>query len=201
MGNEKERSILLVDDQPANVKVLLEYLRDKELRVYVADSGERALSTLENIQPDLILLDVMMPGMDGFETCRKIKSIEALSDIPIIFMTALDGVQDKLKGFDAGGVDYISKPFQHVEVLARIHTHIALYRREKELRKALSEIKVLQGILPVCCNCKSIRDDEGYWQQLEKYMSEHTDVQFSHGLCPECAAKLYPELYPFEKER
>lgn len=191
---ENDKSILIVDDQPGNIKVLLSFLEKNLFQVYVADSGERALSTLENLQPDLILLDVMMPVMDGFTVCKEIKKIEKQANIPVIFMTALDDIQDKLAGFDAGGVDYITKPFHQVEVLARINTHILLRRREVELHNALNEIKVLREILPICSSCKSIRDDSGYWSQLEVYMREHSDILFSHGICPECAKKHYPDF-------
>ncbi|THB71182.1 MAG: response regulator [Desulfobulbaceae bacterium] len=187
-------SILVVDDQPANLQVLLKFLQENNFQVYVADSGKRTLSVLENLEPDLILLDVMMPEMDGFETCKQIKNVEKWKDIPIIFMTALDDIEDKLTGFDSGGVDYIPKPFKQAEVLARVTTHIKLRRREKELQEALDEIKILRGFLPICANCKSIRDDQGYWNQLETYMSEHSDVKFSHSICPDCVEKLYPEF-------
>lgn len=200
MSEKKIRSVLVVDDQPANLKVLLDFLKNEDFQLYVADSGKRALSTLDNIQPDLILLDVMMPDMDGFETCRQIKSKECSTDIPVIFMTALDSVEDKLAGFEAGGVDYITKPFQQVEVLARVNTHIALRRRELELQRALDEVKILQGFLPICAQCKSIRDDEGYWNQIDAYVSQHTYIQFSHGICPKCAEELYPEFYSANKD-
>ncbi|MCP4473194.1 MAG: response regulator transcription factor, partial [Gammaproteobacteria bacterium] len=103
---------------------------------------------LDKFFPDIILLDVMMPGLNGFETCKRIKKIEAVADIPIIFMTALDGIADKVAGFEAGGVDYITKPFQLIEVLARINTHLRLRKKELELEKALGEVKRLSGILP-----------------------------------------------------
>jgi CheY-like chemotaxis protein len=195
---ENETSILLVDDRPGNLKVLLDLLKEQHFHVYIADSGERAVSTLENIEPDLILLDVMMPGMNGFETCRRIKSDERWAAIPVIFMTALDDVEDKLAGFDVGGVDYITKPFQRVEVLARINTHVALRKKDRErerliaeLKDALAEVKTLSGLLPVCAGCKKVRDDKGYWNQLETYLQNHTDANVSHGLCPDCMDKMY----------
>lgn len=198
MTKDNEISVLLVDDQPGNLKVLLELLKEHRFRVYVADSGERALSTLDNIAPDLILLDVMMPGMNGFETCQRIRQNEKQATIPIIFMTALDDVEDKLAGFEAGGVDYITKPFQRVEVLARIKTHIALRKREQEkeqliieLEKALAQVKTLRGLLPICCQCKKVRDDKGYWNQLDAYVERHTEANVTHGLCPDCMEKLY----------
>ena len=182
-------SILVVDDQPTNLRVLLAFLQSHNFQLYIADSGARALSILSRVSPDLILLDVMMPDLDGFETCRRIKADEERKHIPVVFMTALDSVEDKMAGFSAGGVDYITKPFQQVEVLARIRTHITLRKRERELEQALTEIKTLTGILPICSYCKQIRNDQGYWQQVEEYISQHSKAMFSHGLCPDCYQK------------
>lgn len=135
-----EATILVVDDQPANLKVLLSFLRDHQFQIRIAEDGKRALQVLETYQPDIILLDVMMPGMDGFETCRKIKRNKRTANIPVIFMSALDNIEDKIEGFEAGGVDYITKPFQQLEVLTRINTHIMLHRKEQELEQALNEV-------------------------------------------------------------
>ena len=104
--------ILVVDDTPANLDVMSEVLEDAGFEVAIATTGERALKLMPNIQPSLILLDVMMPGIDGFETCRRFKAAPATADIPVIFMTALSEVSDRIKGFDLGAVDYITKPFQ-----------------------------------------------------------------------------------------
>ncbi|MCI5146188.1 MAG: response regulator [Candidatus Electrothrix sp. AR3] len=188
MQSEKN-SILVVDDQPTNLKVLLSFLQAHNFQIHIADSGLRALNILTKICPDIILLDVMMPELDGFATCKRIKKNKNLTGIPIVFMTALDSVEDKVAGFAAGGVDYITKPFQQVEVLARIKNHIMLRKREIELEQALAEIKTLAGILPICSYCKQIRNDEGYWQQVEEYISEHSEAMFSHGLCPDCYKK------------
>ena len=187
--SEAKDSILVVDDQPTNLKVLLSFLQSHQFQIYIADSGHRALTILSKVCPDLILLDVMMPDLDGFETCRRIKQDETRKSVPVVFMTALDSVEDKVAGFTAGGVDYITKPFQQVEVLARIKTHIMLRKRELELEQALAEIKTLTGILPICSYCKKIRSDEGYWQQVEEYISQHSKAMFSHGLCPDCYKK------------
>jgi diguanylate cyclase (GGDEF)-like protein len=137
---QKESTILIVDDQPANLKVLLSLLKLHYFQIRVAASGEQALIVLSKNLPDIILLDVMMPGMDGFETCQRIKANKATADIPVIFMTALDRIEDKVAGFEAGGVDYITKPFQQVEVLARVNTHISLRQRELELKETKNEL-------------------------------------------------------------
>lgn len=193
MQSEQD-AILVVDDQPANLKVLLSFLQEQDYRVYMVDSGQRAMEILPKVRPDLVLLDVMMPGMNGFEICRQIKTDKDLAALPVIFMTALDSVEDKMIGFSAGAVDYITKPFQQAEVLARIHTHITLRKREKELEAALEEIKTLTGILPICSYCKQIRNDKGYWQQVEEYISEHSGALFTHGICPSCYKKEIARL-------
>lgn len=132
--------ILIVDDQPANLKVLFRFLTEQDLNVHILESGEQALEQLTHFLPDIILLDVMMPGMDGFTLCRKIKADKRTAAIPVIFLSALDDVQDKITGFEAGGVDYITKPFQKAEVLARLSTQLALQR-------AFTEIKTLSNSL------------------------------------------------------
>ena len=137
---DEEATILVVDDQPANLTTLLSFLKLQHFHVRIATSGNRALLALSEHPADIILLDVMMPDMDGFETCRRIKEKKESADIPIIFMTSLDSIEDKVTAFEAGGVDYIIKPFQQGEILARINTHIALRKKEQELEKALGEV-------------------------------------------------------------
>ncbi len=126
MPETPSSTILLVEDNPTNLKVIFGFLRDSGFRVLVARNGEDALQKLLEIIPDLILLDVMMPGIDGFETCRRLKANPKTQDIPVIFMTALADVEKKMKGFELGAVDYITKPFQQAEVLARVKLHLKL---------------------------------------------------------------------------
>ncbi|MCI5219753.1 MAG: PAS domain S-box protein [Candidatus Electrothrix sp. LOE2] len=140
MNHQKKDIILIVDDQPINLKILLSFLQEQDFELRVLQSGVQALALLRETVPDIILLDVMMPGLNGFETCRKIKADERLVDIPIIFMTALDTVQDKVTGFKAGGVDYITKPFQQTEVLIRINTHINLRKKALKLKETQEEL-------------------------------------------------------------
>jgi diguanylate cyclase (GGDEF)-like protein len=135
-----EATILVVDDQPENLGILVSFLKDHQVEIRIADSGEQALQILETYHPDIILLDVTMPGINGFETCRLIKKNQKTADIPVIFMTALDSIEDMVSAFEAGGIDYITKPFQQIEVLTRISTHVNLRRKEQELQKALDEV-------------------------------------------------------------
>jgi len=127
------RTILIVDDMPANLGVLTSHLERQGYIAVVAQGGEEGIERAEFVRPDLILLDVMMPGVDGFETCRRLKTSPVTRDIPVIFMTALADTGDKLTGFAAGAVDYVTKPLNGAEVLARIDTHLTLYGLRQEL--------------------------------------------------------------------
>lgn len=142
--------VLIVDDTPTNLEVLQEVLANAHYEVLVAIDGEGAIEQVEYAKPDIILLDVMMPGIDGFETCRRLKENPDTSWIPVIFMTALAETPDKVKGFEMGGVDYITKPFQHSEVLARVKTQIMLSSLQRNLeiqvRQRTAELQSLNAI-------------------------------------------------------
>ncbi|KPA17443.1 Response regulator receiver sensor signal transduction histidine kinase [Candidatus Magnetomorum sp. HK-1] len=129
----QKSTILVVDDTPTNLSVLLDYLNQSGFKTLIAQDGEGALEQADFAHPDIILLDVMMPGIDGFETCKRLKENGATKDIPVIFMTALSETVDKVKGFQYGAVDYITKPFQQEEVLMRITTHLTIQHQKKEL--------------------------------------------------------------------
>ena len=133
-GNEKSK-LLIVDDNPTNLGILFDNLTKAGFKVLVALDGETAIAQVEYTQPDLILLDVLMPGIDGFKTCMRLKSNPSTHDIPIIFMTALSDTVDKVYGFNIGAVDYIIKPFQHEEVLSRIQTHLTIRNLQKQLQE------------------------------------------------------------------
>ncbi len=135
MNDEKKRLILLVDDNPRNLQVLGNMLKEHGYKLAVAESGPEALEFVEKKQPDLILLDIMMPDMDGFETCRSLKEREESREIPVIFITALTETSDKLKAFEVGGVDYITKPFHHEEVLARVNAHLTIRKLQENLQE------------------------------------------------------------------
>lgn len=203
-----EANILVVDDKPANLHLLVAMLSRQGYRVRPVRSGKLALSSVNASPPDLILLDINMPEMNGYEVCRVLKESEMVRDIPVIFISALDEVLDKVEAFKVGGVDYITKPFQVEEVLARIKTHLALRNLQKEiarqleeqrrlneeLRQALEQVKTLSGLIPICASCKNIRDDEGFWHDVEVYIEDHSEANFSHGICPACKQKLYPQF-------
>jgi signal transduction histidine kinase len=136
----QDATLLIVDDTPENISVLFEFLSYHGFKILVAEDGEDALENVQTQHPDLILLDVMMPGMDGFETCLRLKADPLLKDIPVIFMTALTNTADKVKGFELGAVDYVTKPFQQEEVLARINTHLTIRRLQKALKNQNEEL-------------------------------------------------------------
>lgn len=191
---KKERPvILIVDDNPQNLQMLGSTLDEAGYEAAVAMSGKEALEFLKREKPELILLDIMMPEMDGYSACQRIKADIMTREIPIIFLTARTDTEDIVAGFDAGAVDYITKPFHTRELLARVKTHI-------QLKKAREEIKTLHGMLPMCSNCKKIRDDDGYWKQVEQYIEQHSEAEVSHGICPNCLKELYPDYIPKEKK-
>src|SRR5262245_49169526 len=132
--------ILVVDDAPVNIQALSGTLKAQGYQISVATSGQQALEVIKSIRPDLILLDVVMPEMDGFETCRRLKASAATSDIPVIFLTARTESADIVKGFELGAVDYVSKPFNAHELLARVNTHLTMYRLHRENEKLLLSI-------------------------------------------------------------
>ena len=138
-SSSSSSTVLVVDDTPTNLQVLFDLLQSQNYRVATANNGETAIARLEAFLPDLILLDVMMPGIDGFETCRRIKAKEETKDIPIIFMTALSDASDKVKGLTLGAVDYITKPLQHEEVLARIRVQLQLRQLNQSLTLRIAE--------------------------------------------------------------
>jgi len=137
MGASRQ-TVLVIDDTPANLELLLDTLRGSDYELLVAESGAIALEMIPNIIPDIILLDVMMPGMDGYETCAAIKVSKQWAQIPVIFMTALCDTEDKIKAFEAGAVDYITKPIYTSEVLARVTAHLKIHHLQQQLADELS---------------------------------------------------------------
>lgn len=208
--------ILIVDDSP-DQQVLLRAILGKagHTDLQSADSAQAAflLLNMDGKTPppqiDLVLMDVLMPELDGVEACRQIKSRPHLRDIPIIMVTAKSDLSNLQEAFAAGAIDFITKPVTSVELLARAASALALKKemdcrktREEELRrsndalqKAMGEVKVLRGLIPICASCKKIRNDGGFWQQLEEYIGEHSEAEFSHGICQPCVKKLYPGVY------
>ncbi|MCR4373387.1 MAG: response regulator transcription factor [Acidobacteria bacterium] len=137
--------------------------------------------------PELVIADWMMPGLDGIELCRRIRAATLASPVYVILLTARSSQQDLVAGLEAGADDYLTKPFDPDELRARIHVGqrtIAL----------IANVKRLTGLLPICSYCKRIRSDEDYWQQVDSYITDHTDARFSHGICPTCMEKALREI-------
>lgn len=191
---EEKPRILIVDDERFNILTLTELLHD-DYKIMAAKDGEQALAAVQReILPDLILLDIMMPGINGYEVCKRLKANERTKPIPVIFVTAVSEIEDAARGFQAGAVDFIQKPLDLVMAKARVDLHIKLHKTMQELNEALSQVKTLSGFLPICMHCKKIRDDSGYWNQIESYIRKHSEAQFSHSICKECAQKHYPDM-------
>ncbi|MDI3462510.1 MAG: diguanylate cyclase (GGDEF domain) [Nitrospira sp.] len=209
-------AILIVDDSPDQHLLLRSILtKAGHDEIIVADSAWAAFTVLSLdgahvvVNVDLILMDVLMPDIDGVAACRRIKQQAHLRDIPIIMVTAQNDLNNLRDAFSAGAMDYINKPVNGVELLARVSSALTLKnemdcrkeretelrRSNEELQRALREVKVLRGLIPICASCKKIRNDGGFWQQLEEYIGEHSEAEFSHGLCQPCLKKLYPGVY------
>ncbi len=164
----------------------------------VARDGELALHALQKDDaPQLVILDWMMPNMDGIELCKKLRENPEKQSTYIILLTAKSDKKDVVMGLDMGADDYITKPFDRNELRARVRVGAriielqqSLADRIAQLEDALANVKQLQGILPICSHCKKVRDDQNYWQQVEAYISTHTDAQFSHGICPDCFEQI-----------
>jgi DNA-binding response OmpR family regulator len=186
--------ILIAEDDDVSRRVLQLTLAASGHDVVATKNGTEALFVLENEDaPPLAILDWMMPDMDGLEVCRRLRRLESATPVYIILLTAKTEKTDIVTGLEAGANDYITKPFDRNELQARVQVGITvvnlqqnLAARIKELENALGKVKQLQEILPICSYCKQIRNDQNYWQRVDTYISEHTDTQFSHSVCPSC---------------
>ena len=195
-----KKTVLIVDDEPLSVKILCHHL-ENYYTIMLAHSGREALEMISHTAPDIILLDLLMPEMDGYEVYKAIRLLPALDGIPVLFITALPDVECEAMGLEMGASDYIHKPFSADLVRLRIKNHLAfsqarslLLQRSTELQSlntklnaTLARVKLLEGIIPICAYCHKIRDDKHIWNQLEQYISKHSEAKFSHGICPDCA--------------
>lgn len=236
-------TILIVEDSLTQMEELRYILESRGYDIKTARNGNDALEFLRDNTPTIIITDIMMPEMDGYELCSRIKSDDKLKKIPVILLTTLSDPEDILKGLDSGADNFVTKPYKEEFLLSRIEyillnkevrsssisdvgieivfagkkryitssrmqildmlisTYEAaiqknreLERTNRELREANEKIRTLSGLIPICAVCKKIRNDNGYWDQLEKFISEHTDANFSHGYCPDCAKKILEDM-------
>jgi two-component system, response regulator PdtaR len=193
--------ILVVEDDPNVSTVLTARLESLDYQICgTAETGLEAISQVYRHHPDLVTMDILLKGeMNGIEAAAKIAEG---SDVPIVYMTCLSNQQVFEQAVGTHPYGYIIKPYDINELRSAIEIafikHKAVKERETlitQLRKALHEVKTLTGLLPICASCKKIRKGDSTWQQIEEYITSHSDADFTHGICPECAHRLYPELY------
>lgn len=193
--------ILVVDDDPDILFATARILKQEGFEVISANTGNQCLEKVDKEDPDLILLDVELPDILGTEVCQKLKGS---TDHEKKYIMMLSGEKissdDQADGLDFGADGYIARPVSNRELVSRINSMVRLIRAERksdsyilELEQAMERIKVLSGIIPICMHCKQIRDDKGYWNQLEAFIQSHSSAQFSHGICDACLEKYYPE--------
>jgi len=193
--------ILIAEDDPTSRRILEVLLGKWGHRVVSTTDGNEALSVLvRDDAPCIGLLDWMMPGVDGVEICRRVRQRVQGPPRYLILVTARDAQTDLVDGLAAGADDYVVKPYQHDELRARLEVGIRMVTLQRELadrvvqlEQVLEHVKTLQGLLPICSHCHSIRDPRQNWHALESYLSEHTDVLLSHSLCPACFEKHYAQ--------
>lgn len=198
-----ELRVLVADDEPVSRTIVAAILRKGGYDVTLAADGNEAWQVLQTPgAPALAVMDWMMPGIDGPDICRRLRQLESSTPTYVILLTSRDASADIVTGLRAGADDYVTKPPDEDELLARVSVGArviglqqALADRVRRLEEALSNVKQLQGLLPICSYCKRIRDDKNYWSQVETYISDHSGVQFSHSYCPDCFARyVQPQI-------
>ena len=204
MDEAEKARILIVDDRVENLVALEGVLTRSDLRIVTATSGNEALSRMLEHDFAVVLLDVQMPEMDGFETAQLMRGNRRTSNVPIVFVTAISKDREFVfKGYQSGAVDYLFKPVDPTILESKVGVFCELYRqrrvieeqvadlaeKHRVLEAQLAEIHTLRGLLPICSWCKRIRDDTGFWQSVEVYVRDHTEAEFTHGICPKCEAE------------
>ena len=194
--------LLIAEDDNVFCRLLQDFL-EPEYDTVIAHDGDQAWRLLQGSdRPRLAVLDWMMPGLEGPAICRKVRATPATALTYLLLLTARESVADIVAGLEAGADDYITKPFDPKIFRARlsvgkrvVQLQSTLADRVAELQEALTRVRVLQGLLPICSYCKRVRDDRNYWQQLETYFSDHSDATFTHGVCPECyESRVKPQI-------
>ena len=209
MSEEITQTVLVVDDQPVNLALSTKILADLPVDVITTTSGKKALEVLEKRHVSLILLDVQMPEMDGFETADRIKASEGGKDIPIIFVTAVGtDIEHIKKGYGTGAVDYLLKPVTPFVLKSKVRIFLDLKEKydeaearlelleasNREFKRTLESLRLSEGLVPICSWCKSIRNEEGDWESVEDYISRASASEFTHGICPECSHKIRRQI-------
>ena len=180
--------ILIADDDRTTTMMLSRALERWGFDVIVTHDGASAWERIVGDEPPaLAIVDWMMPELDGIELCRRIRGTPLQAPVYVILLTSRTSRQDLVAGLEAGADDYLTKPFDPDELRARVHVG-------QRTLALIANIKRLSGLLPICSYCKRIRSDQNYWEQVESYITEHTDAQFSHGICPGCFEKVLEDL-------
>lgn len=201
--------ILIVEDDFTSRNMLSAVLKKSGYEPVETSGGEEAWEVLrQSDAPRLVILDWIMPDIDGIEVLRRVRNLPTDRPPYIIMLTTKTEKNDIVTGLDAGADEHLAKPFEPDELQARVEVGCrmvkmqdALIDKIEKLSLAMEEVKTLRGILPICSNCKKIRDDKGYWHQVEVYIQNHSDAEFSHGICKECAEKLYPNFTADKKNK
>jgi CheY-like chemotaxis protein len=196
--------ILIAEDDLTSRLTLTELLKKQGHEVVAVVNGTEALEELRKPDaPALAILDWLMPQVDGAEVVRQIRTLKTDRPPYLIMLTIRGEKADIIRGLTAGANDYLSKPFDAGELCARIEAgrrmldmQDSLASKVEALKRALEQIKTLRGIVPICAKCKNIRDDEGYWNQVEVFIRDRSEAEFSHCICPKCMEQLYPEHGP-----
>lgn len=194
--------ILIADDDTTSREVLTAVLVAAGYDVVATADGAQAWQALQRPDaPRLAILDLMMPSIDGLEVVRLVRILPVEWPPYLIMLTTKGDKPDVVAGLDAGANDYLAKPFDPGELLARVEVgrrmidmQTQLAAKVDELKLALDQVRTLRGIVPICSSCKNIRDDRGYWNRVEIYVRDHTEAEFSHGVCPNCMKTLYPQF-------
>ena len=193
--------LLVADDDRMATKILTAAIKDWPFEVVVVHDGEAAWTVMSEQHPQIAVLDWEMPGADGPELCRRARQTPECAGTYIILLTGREGRANLIHGLGAGADDYVTKPFDREEFLVRIQVgaRVAalqqrLAERVEELQAALANVRQLEGFIAICSYCKRIRSDAQQWEQMERYISDHSHAQFSHGICPDCFEKVREEF-------
>jgi len=209
MLDEKERTILVVEDSKTTLAIIKKFLSKWGYNVLTAEDGNIAWVMIQKYKPKLVLLDWLAPGLDGVSICRKLREADYDDFVYIIMITALTDKEAIVYGLSSGADDYMTKPFEPEELKAKIdvgwralNLETELENKIQQLETNLEEVKKLSGLLPMCSYCKKIRNDANYWNNVEEYISAHSEAEFNHGVCPDCYEKhVVPQLNELKKKR
>ena len=201
--------VLIAEDDRVTGEILARTLQRWNYETTLVADGTEAWARLSTTSDaTLAILDWMMPGIDGPDVCRRVRAELPDANMYLLLVTARETRNDVVAGLDAGADDYVIKPFDPEELRARVAVGARvlglqqkLAERVNELQDALTNVKQLRGLLPICSYCKRIRGDDQYWQQVEGYIADHSDAQFSHGICPSCFATISAELDDLSRKK